>query len=138
MQKKTVSREETVNFVAAILGKNSAATAAEITKAGKAKGLNIYPLIFGLARKQLGIGPKVASGRGPGRPRKIVLGAASGAFKAAASVARKVAAPKLTVSRSTTSMSGDIRGVIDHISSLDAEVTRLRGLLNQISSIAGV
>ncbi len=129
--KQLVSRAETVDFVAGMLAKHPGAKAAEITKAGKAKGLNVYPLIFGLARKQLGIGPKAKTGRGPGRPRKVVAGTTAAPVLHATPMRKSVAAV------AASSAVAGIEGVITHMRSLDAEVTRLRGLLTQIGSIAG-
>jgi hypothetical protein len=95
----------------------------DVKKAAKAKGFHVYPLIFGLARKELGIAPKEPTGRGPGRPRKTA-------------VAAPVVAVKKTVEAASTSADGAINGIIAHMRSLDAELARLRGLLAQISSLA--
>ena len=116
------SRAETVQFVAGLLAKNSAMKPNDVKKAAKAKGFHVYPLIFGLARKELGIAPKAPTGRGPGRPRKTA-------------VAAPVAAKK-TVAAASTSADGAINGIIAHMRSLDAELARLRGLLEQISNLA--
>lgn len=124
MMKTNATRPQTVDFVAGLLAKDASMKPAAIVKAAKAKGFHVYPLIFGLARKQLGIGPKAKSGRGPGRPPK------------AATAPKAVAAPKTRAIIAAAPTAG-IEGVIAHMRGLDAEVTRLRGLLKQIGSIAG-
>lgn len=130
------SRAETVSFVANLLAKNAGMKALDVKKAAKAKGFHVYPLIFGLARKELGIAPKAPSGRGPGRPRKDAQPVA--APKAVVKAAVK-AAPKAAVkpARAGTSADFAISGVIDHMRSLDAEVARLREVLSQIAGLAG-
>ncbi len=128
------SRAQTVTFVASLLAKNAGMKPLEVKKAAKAKGFHVYPLIFGLARKELGIAPKAPSGRGPGRPRKVAVTAPVAAPKATFK-----AAPKAVVkaARAGTSADSAISGVIDHMRSLDAEVARLREVLSQIAGLAG-
>lgn len=137
--KTAVSRAETVDFVAGLLRKNPNSAAAEVTKAAKAKGYHVYPLIFGLARKQLGIGPKAPSGRGPGRPRKNAapVAAAKPAAAPKAIVAR-AAAPKAVKVAATggSAFETHFNSVVAHIGNLEAEVAQLRGRLAQINSIA--
>ena len=90
------SRQEIVDFVAKHMKKNPGITMSEAKALGKKKGYNIYPLIMGLARKELGLGrPKKKATRkrraakataratrrpgkrGPGRPRKVASDPAS-------------------------------------------------------------
>jgi hypothetical protein len=80
MPKSGSSRADTVAFVAKLLKSDPELSFADMKKKGKAAGQHVYPLIVGLARKELGWAPsakaraaKAADGaprRGPGRPRK--------------------------------------------------------------------
>ncbi len=77
----TGSRADTVAFAAKHMKKNPDISMPELKKLGKKAGHNIYPLIMGLARKELGWArpkpaakrrtKKAAARRGPGRPRKV-------------------------------------------------------------------
>ena len=79
------SRAETVAWAARLMKKKRDISMTELKKLGKKDGHKVYPLILGLARKELGWGrpkkkatrrttaPARPSGRrGPGRPRKAV------------------------------------------------------------------
>ncbi len=94
MAKSDVHRTEVVDFVAKLVKSNPEMPFPEIKSLGKKQGYNVYPLIMGLAKKQLGIGrasmpkapkppkaPKAAAPaapgvvrRGPGRPPKSAAG----------------------------------------------------------------
>lgn len=106
----TGTRAEAVAFAAQHIKKNPNISMTELKKlAGKKH--NIYPLIIGLAKTELGMGrPKRAKAtgrRGPGRPRKSADPAAA------------------------------LNNVVAHMRELEREVASLRAALAKISNIAG-
>mgnify|MGYP006381928167 FL=1 len=112
-------RETAVSWVAERMKKNPEISMTELAKLGKKDRIHVYPLIIGLARKKLGMGPKrkaarkpraaFALKRGPGRPRKSAV---SGDAAAA------------------------ITSMLTHMRELEREVVALRGALAKIGQIA--
>ena len=72
----TGPRSTAVDFVAGHMKKNRDITMAELKKLGKKKGINVYPLIIGLARKQLGIKKKTTKKKT--RRKKVTVRKAAG------------------------------------------------------------
>ncbi len=125
----TGSRAATVAFAAKHMKKKPDIEMSELKKLGKKAGHNIYPLIIGLARRELGWAkPKpaakrrtktAASRRGPGRPRKA--GARRGPGRP----------------RKTTSPTDAIQAVIERMRELERENAALRNALSRIADLAG-
>lgn len=112
--KPRYSRPDTVKWTAQQMSKNPGASMTELKKLGSAAGYHVYPLIIGLARKELGwsrpkkkVARKKAAGqRGPGRPRKVDSPAAA------------------------------IQAVIARMNALEKEAATLRKALAKIADIA--
>ena len=117
------SRSETVAFAAEQMKKNPDITMKEMRDAGQREGFHIYPLIMGLARRELGLGraskapSRPAGTRGPGRPRK-----------SAAAQGRLSFSP-------TGDIAGQIEGVLDYVRQLEAEANALRAAFDRIRAI---
>ncbi len=121
--KSYIPRSETIALVAAELKKNSDATMDQLREVGKAEGHNVYPLIAGLARKELGLGNTApAAERGPGRPKRDPSAVAPPARQRRA---RQTAAPAL----------GSVSGFVEYVQSLEAEVRSLRAIVAKIGSL---
>jgi hypothetical protein len=60
-------KEVAVNFTAAMMEKNPNVTMDEVKAAAAKHGINVYPLIMGLARKKLGV---PSTGRAPQKSRR--------------------------------------------------------------------
>ena len=112
-RKATHSRPDTVKWAAQQMNKNPSASMTDLKKLGNAAGYHVYPLIIGLARKELGWSrPKKkaqargGARRGPGRPRKMDNPATA------------------------------IQAVITRMNDLEREATALRAALGKIADIA--
>ncbi len=136
-------REEAIAFVVENMKKNPDISMGELKSLGKAKKINVYPLIIGYAKKQLGLGKATpAAKRGPGRPpgkrgpgrppgkRGPGRPPASGA--APRGPGRPAGRP---VSRMNDPAAAGHR-VIAHVRELEKEVATLRAALGKISEIA--
>ncbi len=117
-KKAAHSRPDTVKWTAQQMKKNPGASMTDLKKLGSAAGYHVYPLIIGLARKELGWSrPKKkatrkkaqargGARRGPGRPRKMDNPATA------------------------------IQAVITRMNDLEREAATLRAALGKIADIA--
>jgi hypothetical protein len=65
-------KEEAVNFVAGYLKKNPDMPMRELQELGARQGINVYPLIMGLAKNKLGMGrAKSLNVRKPSAARRV-------------------------------------------------------------------
>jgi hypothetical protein len=116
------SRAETVAFAAEQMKKKPGITMGEMRDLGEREGFHIYPLIMGLARRELGLGratkaPVREPGkRGPGRPRK------------------EERSSPLRIS-GTGDVAGQIEGVLDYVRQLENEAAALRKAFDRIREI---
>jgi hypothetical protein len=108
-------REQAVSFVVDHLKKKPNITMSELRTLAKPKKINIYPLIIGYAKKQLGLGPARPRKRGPGRPPKAKRGR-----------------PARRMNDPTSAM----QGVISHVRELERQSAALRALLSKIAELA--
>jgi hypothetical protein len=107
-------KEEAVNFVAGYLKNDPDMPMRELQELGARQGINVYPLIMGLAKKQLGMGrPKRVSARGP-------------------AAARRVAHPS-----SSKDPSSLVSNFVMHMKRLEQENQTLRATLQRIAEVVG-
>jgi hypothetical protein len=64
-------KEEAVNFVAGYLKNDPDMPMRELQELGARQGINVYPLIMGLAKKKLGMGRPKRSVRKPAAARRV-------------------------------------------------------------------
>ncbi|HYC76545.1 MAG TPA: hypothetical protein VEI02_02855 [Planctomycetota bacterium] len=132
MAKETPSRADTVAFVAKLLKANPEIPFSEVRKKAKDSGYHVYPLIAGLARKELGWAPSAKAktgrpagrrgGRGRGRPAEGDVGAAPRNGRRGPGRPRKM-----------QSMGGDIAGALQ---ALEREIGAMREALRTIAETA--
>lgn len=104
------TRQETVDFAAGYMRSNPTTGYAEIKSAGRRAGFNIYPLIIGLAKKQIGKpGPARATRRRHAHPTR-----------------------RLGVKNGTVVMRDLVRGV----ERMSTESAQMRDALRQIGKLA--
>jgi hypothetical protein len=128
-------KEEAVNFVADHLIKDPDMPMKQLQELGRNEGINVYPLIMGLAKKQLGMGnpkrvaPRMDANRPPvGRPVGS-LGSNAKRLKAVAS------------NRSTSASKGGtdplsmFSNFIDQMKRLEQENHDLRQRMDQIAAL---
>ncbi|HMS15760.1 MAG TPA: hypothetical protein PKA37_02895 [Planctomycetota bacterium] len=129
-------KEEAVNFVLGYLSKNPDMPMRELQDLGEKKGINVYPLIMGLAKKKLGIGraKRGSAGRRPvGRPRGTKSGATAAARRAPAAKSTAAAAkPATSASKDPANM---LSNFLSHMKSLEHENQVLREKLAKITAI---
>lgn len=128
-------KEQSVAFAAKHLKKNPDMSMSELKALGSKEGINIYPLIIGLANKSLGRSkPKRGkSGRGPGRPPgKRGPGRPPGKRGPGRPPGRRGPGrpPK------SADPASALQGIVAHMRELEREVASLRGALAKISDIA--
>jgi hypothetical protein len=70
-------KEEAVNFVAGYLKNDPDMPMRELQELGDKQGINVYPLIMGLAKKKLGMGRPKSSVRKPSADRRVFTVSAS-------------------------------------------------------------
>lgn len=123
-----------VDFAAKHMKKNPDITMSELKKLGASEGHNIYPLILGLARKQLGWGRGVGTKKATKKKR---VGRPRGSTNAAP-VTRKKGRRKQS---SVAAMGGAdataaLSGIVAHVEELEGQVRAMREALAQIADIA--
>ncbi len=128
MAKDTADRATVVTFVAKLLKSEPDMAYSDMKKKCKDAGLHIYPLIVGLARKELGWSSaakaKPAGKRGPGRPRK------NADFATNAPAKRGPGRPPKVRSMGST---GDAAGAL---AALEREFSKMREALRAIADVA--
>lgn len=125
MPKVKIPRAETVSFAAGHMKKNPEITMPELKKLSKGTGHNIYPLILGLARKELGLKRATpVARRGPGRP--------AGRRGSGRPPGRRGPGRP----RQAGSMVAGLNDVVAHMRGLEKEVTSLRTALGRIGDLA--
>jgi hypothetical protein len=70
-------KEESVNFVAGYLKNDPDMPMRELQELGARQGINVYPLIMGLAKNRLGMGRPKSSVRKPSAARRVSIEGAS-------------------------------------------------------------
>ena len=136
MAKDAPDRATVVTFVAKLIKSDPEISYADMKKKCRDAGLHIYPLIVGLARKELGMAPSVkaktapkpAGKRGPGRPRKDAAAAAP-APTAAPAKRGPGRPPKARALLAT----GDAAGAL---AALEREFSAMREALRAIADVA--
>lgn len=110
-------RQKVVDFVAAQMKKKPDITMTELKKLAGPKGLNVYPLIIGLARKKLGIKStkKKASKKRAGKKR---------------------ATRRRGVATIDGDLSSQLSGILDRMRALEEENDHLRDTLARIGQLA--
>lgn len=134
MAKDAPDRATVVTFVAKLIKSDPEISYGDMKKKCRDAGLHIYPLIVGLARKELGMAPsakaksapKPAGKRGPGRPRKDAAAAAPTAAPAKRGPGRP---PKARTMLAT----GDAAGAL---AALEREFSAMREALRAIADVA--
>lgn len=112
-------RTAVVDFVAKLIKSKPELTYVDVVKEGRAKGFNVYPLIMGLAKKQLGMS---APRRGHPRTAAVGLRVSAGKVKRAP---RRTGSPSLV---------GDLTQAVGKLA---AEADGMRSTLKQIAQLAG-
>jgi len=116
-------RERAVKFAVQHIKKNPGITMSELKALGNPRGINIYPLVIGLAKNELGMGnPKRKKAK-----RKVTRKTGR-----ASSTGRPRGRPPRAVDPAAA-----ITKVLDHVRSLEREVATLRSALSKISDIVG-
>jgi hypothetical protein len=130
MAKETADRATIVAFVAKLLKSNPDMSFSEMKKASKEAGHHIYPLIVGLARKELGwVRNRTAAPapggvkRGPGRPPKNAVAVPGAPMK------RGPGRPP----KARPSISGDAAGAL---AAVEREFAAMREALRAIADVA--
>jgi hypothetical protein len=107
-------KEEAVNFVAGYLKNDPDMPMRELQELGARQGINVYPLIMGLAKNKLGMGrPKSLNARKP-------------------STARRVATASVSNSKDPSQM---LNNFVAHMKRLEQENESLRNTLKQIANL---
>jgi hypothetical protein len=110
-------KEEAVDFVAGYLRSDPDMPMRELQELGAIKGINVYPLIMGLAKKKLGMG----------RPKRISVRKSSAARR----VSRE---PSASVSNSKDP-SSLVNNFVAHMKRLEQENQTLRATLQRIAEM---
>jgi hypothetical protein len=131
MANKTVSREETVAFVAKLLKADPEIAFSDVKKKAKAAGFHVYPLIAGLARKSLGWAPSVKA-KAAKKSKAAAPAAAGAAPKRRGRPPGSKNKPRAAAA-TTTIGAGDLGGAL---AALQNEFAAMRDALAQIASIA--
>lgn len=127
-------RQVVVDFAAKHMRKNPDITMSELQDLGRKEGHNIYPLILGLARKQLGWSSKKKRStkkKRPGRPRKAKTAATRVTKKKRG---RRKAAARVAPTGGDATLA--ITNIVAHVEELEAQVQELRDALSRIAEIA--
>jgi hypothetical protein len=110
-------KEGAVNFVAGYRKKDPDMPMPELKELGADKGINVYPLIMGLAKNKLGMGrPKSLNARKPSAARRV---------------SRE---PSASVS-SSKDPSQILNNFVAHMKQLEQENEALRSALKQIANL---
>ena len=123
-----------MQFAVDALRANKNVVYADLAEAAKAKGLKMVPVVFGRAKKVLGLAKK--GGPAKKRAAKAAKAAkAAAAAPAAAAPAKKRGRP--AKSAASTSGAVDFGAVFAHVRGLEKEVADLRARLAKIAAVAG-
>jgi hypothetical protein len=128
-------KEEAVNFVADHLIKDPDMPMKELQVLGAEQGINVYPLIMGLAKKQLGMGnPKRAVPRREAIQRPV--GRPVGSLGSNAKRLKAVASNRSTsASKGGTDPLSMFSNFIDQMKRLEQENHDLRQRMDQIAAL---
>lgn len=119
-------RAKTVAWVAKHMRKNPDIPMADLKKLGKKEGHNVYPLIIGLARKELGMSRPKPAGRKKATRKK------AGRKKAG----RKAATRRKKASRRSSGSPEDaISAVLTRLRELERENEQLRRVIEKIGAL---
>ena len=128
------SRADTVAFVARIMRKNPDVSMTELKKLGEPKGYNIYPLIIGLARRELGMKRSAPARKAGRKARRKKTATRKAAATKTAPILRKRRGPGRP--RKQTSAIDALEGVVSRVRELEQEVQDLRAALARIAEVA--
>jgi hypothetical protein len=117
-------KEEAVNFVVGYLSKDPDMPMKELQELGAKKGINVYPLIMGLAKNKLGLG----------RPDRGLTRKRSFSPRAARSAIGGVSRRGATVS-SSRDPANMLNNFVVHMKQLEQENQMLRGTLQKIADL---